>query len=203
MKTHIDNFRRFQPLLYELVARDVKIKYRKSTLGILWSVLNPLLMMAVLSVVFSNLFRFNVDKYSLYILCGQTVFNFFNEATNNSMMAIIGNAPLIKKVYSEVPVRSFEGGQFDHQPACTVLRFDSGYVLFQDPNACYDVFRFFAACLSRADFIGRKPDPGDNRGALSGYYPSVQRFYDGAHVYDAGYLSVEYSSCENPFCGEA
>ena len=99
MRTHVDNFRRFQPLLYELVARDVKIKYRKSTLGILWSVLNPLLMMTVLSVVFSNLFRFNVDKYSLYILCGQTVFNFFNEATNNSMMAIIGNAPLIKKVY--------------------------------------------------------------------------------------------------------
>ena len=99
MREYLQNFKRFQPLLYELVARDIKIKYRKSTLGILWSILNPLLMMAVLSVVFSNLFRFNVENYSLYILCGQTVFNFFSEATNNSMTAILGNASLIKKVY--------------------------------------------------------------------------------------------------------
>jgi ABC-2 type transport system permease protein len=99
MKSHLENFNKFKPLLYELAARDVKIKYRKSVLGVLWTLLNPLLMMIILSIVFSNLFKFNVENYSLYILCGQVVFNFFNEATSSSMTAILGNAALIKKVY--------------------------------------------------------------------------------------------------------
>jgi len=99
MAKHLENFKRFKPLLYELVSRDVKIKYRKSVLGILWTILNPLLMMTILAFVFSNLFRFNVENYPLYILSGQTIFNFFSEATSNSMTAILGNGPLIKKVY--------------------------------------------------------------------------------------------------------
>ena len=78
MNQYIANFKKFQPLLYELVARDVKIKYRKSALGILWTLLNPLLMMAILSVVFSNLFRFDIENYSLYLLAGQIIFNFYN-----------------------------------------------------------------------------------------------------------------------------
>ena len=62
MTKYIENFKKFQPLLYELVARDVKIKYRRSVLGVLWTLLNPLLMMAILSVVFSNLFRFEIEN---------------------------------------------------------------------------------------------------------------------------------------------
>lgn len=99
MKKHISNFKKFQPLLYELVARDVKIKYRKSVLGVLWTLLNPLLMMIILSIVFSNLFRFDVENYSLYLLAGQIIFNFYNESTSGSMTSILGNASLIKKVY--------------------------------------------------------------------------------------------------------
>ena len=83
MTACIQNFWKFKPLLEELVSRDVKIKYRRSVLGVLWTLLNPLLMMIVLSVVFSNLFRFN----------------FFNDATTNAMSSILGNASLIKKVY--------------------------------------------------------------------------------------------------------
>ena len=56
-------------------------------------------MMIVLSVVFSNIFKFDVANYPVYILSGQVIFNFFNEATNNSMMSIIDNATLIKKIY--------------------------------------------------------------------------------------------------------
>lgn len=97
--TYVDNFKKFQPLLYELVARDVKIKYRKSVLGVLWTLLNPLLMMVILSIVFSNLFRFDVENYPLYLLAGQILFNFYNEATSGAMTAILGNASLIKKVY--------------------------------------------------------------------------------------------------------
>lgn len=99
MRTYFDNFKKFQPLLYELVARDVKIKYRKSVLGVLWTLLNPLLMMAILSIVFSNLFKFDVENYSLYLLSGQILFNFYNESTSGAMTAILGNASLIKKVY--------------------------------------------------------------------------------------------------------
>lgn len=99
MSKYIANFKKFQPLLYELVSRDVKIKYRKSVLGVLWTLLNPLLMMIILSIVFSNLFKFDVENYSLYLLTGQILFNFYNEATSGSMTAILGNASLIKKVY--------------------------------------------------------------------------------------------------------
>ena len=97
MEQYVQNLRKFQPLLYELVARDVKIKYRKSVLGVLWTLLNPLLMMAILSIVFSNLFRFEIENYSLYLLSGQILFNFYNESTSGAMTAILGNASLIKK----------------------------------------------------------------------------------------------------------
>ena len=99
IRQYVKNFNVFRPLLGELVARDVKVKYRKSVLGILWTVLNPLLMMTVLTVVFSNLFRFDVENYPVYILCGQVVFNFFNDTTTGSLTSIIGNAALIRKVY--------------------------------------------------------------------------------------------------------
>lgn len=99
MKRHIDNFMRFRPLLTELVARDIKIKYRRSVLGVLWTLLNPLCMMIILSVVFSNIFKFDVENFPLYVLSGQVIFNFFNDATNTSMMSILGASSLIKKVY--------------------------------------------------------------------------------------------------------
>lgn len=99
MSTYIENFKKFRPLLNELVARDIKIKYRRSVLGVLWTLLNPLCMMIVLSVVFSNLFKFDIENFPLYLLSGQVIFNFYSDATNNSMGAIIMNASLIKKVY--------------------------------------------------------------------------------------------------------
>lgn len=95
----IANFKKYTPLLTELVARDVKTKYRRSVLGVMWTILNPLLMMLVLSIVFSHLFRFDIENYQIYLLSGQVIFNFFSEATNNGMNAIIMNSPLIKKVY--------------------------------------------------------------------------------------------------------
>lgn len=99
MSTYIQNLKRFRPLLNELIARDIKIKYRRSVLGVLWTLLNPLFMMIVLSVVFSNLFKFDVENFPVYLLSGQLIFNFYSESTTNSMSAIISNAPLIKKIY--------------------------------------------------------------------------------------------------------
>lgn len=99
MSTYIQNFMKFRPLLGELVARDIKIKYRKSVLGVLWTLLNPLFMMIILSVVFSNLFKFDIENFPLYLLSGQIIFNFYSESTSSAMSAITGNAALIKKVY--------------------------------------------------------------------------------------------------------
>lgn len=92
-------FRQYKPLVYELVIRDLKTKYRRSFLGYVWSLLNPLMMMAIMTVVFSYMFRFDIPNYPLYLICGQTVWNFFSESTTISMYSVIQNGSLIRKVY--------------------------------------------------------------------------------------------------------
>lgn len=86
-------------LIKQLVAKDVKLKYRRSFLGYLWSILNPLLIMMVLVIVFSNMFRFEIANYPAYLIIGQTMFSYMTEATNQSIFSITGNAALLKKVY--------------------------------------------------------------------------------------------------------
>ena len=106
-------FMNYRYLLYNLVGRDIKVKYRRSVLGMLWSVLNPLLMMLVMTFVFQNLFVNIMDRgdlpvvsvtglppsFPVYLLTGQLIFNFFSDATNMAMDSVLGNAQLIKKVY--------------------------------------------------------------------------------------------------------
>ena len=65
----------------------------------MWSILNPLLMMLLQTLVFSYMFRFDIPNFPLYLICGNTLFNFFNESTNIGMGSVLGNASLIKKVY--------------------------------------------------------------------------------------------------------
>lgn len=96
---YFKNFWKYKGLLYEFVIRDLKVKYRKSLLGYLWSLLNPLLMMIVLTAVFSNFFRFDIPNFPVYLLSGQIIFSFFSEATTMSMTSIIDGGALIKKVY--------------------------------------------------------------------------------------------------------
>lgn len=82
-----------------MVVRDVKLKYRRSFLGYLWSVLNPLLVMLVMTAVFSRLFRFDIPNYPVYLLAGQMIFSFHQEASNFAISSITGGGALIKKVY--------------------------------------------------------------------------------------------------------
>ena len=65
---------KYRSLLYQLVRRDFKAKYKRSVLGILWTILNPLFTMLVLTVVFSALFRFDIENYPVYLLSGQLMF---------------------------------------------------------------------------------------------------------------------------------
>lgn len=90
---------KYKELVIQLVKRDIKLKYRRSFLGYLWSILNPLLMMLVLTVVFSQLFRFDIPNFAVYLLTGQTMFNFMTEATTMAIASIMTSAPLIKKTY--------------------------------------------------------------------------------------------------------
>jgi len=99
LKTHAYNFWRYRYLLQDLVNRDIKVKYRRSVLGIVWSVLNPLLMMLVTTLVFSHLFRFEVEFFAVFFLTGSLIFNFMATATGDAMTSILGSAGLIKKVY--------------------------------------------------------------------------------------------------------
>ena len=99
MLRNLKTLYQYKYLIYVLVLRDIKKKYRRSILGVLWSMLNPLLMMVITAMVFSTLFRFDVPNYILYLLIGQVMFTFFSEATNFAMGSILDNASLIKKVY--------------------------------------------------------------------------------------------------------
>ncbi|KQO15378.1 ABC transporter permease [Paenibacillus sp. Leaf72] len=97
--TYLNNFWKYKELLAQFVIRDLKVKYRRSVLGYLWSLLNPLLMMIVLVAVFSNIFRFDIPNFPVYLLAGQIMFSFFAEATTLSMSSILNAGSLIKKVY--------------------------------------------------------------------------------------------------------
>lgn len=99
LKKMIASLKSYRYLLVDLVSRDIKTKYRRSVLGILWSVLNPLLMMLVLTAIFSNIFRFEIQDYPVYYLTGSVLFTFLSESTSSSMTSIISSAGLIKKVY--------------------------------------------------------------------------------------------------------
>lgn len=90
---------KYRFLIKQLVSRDFKAKYKRSILGVFWSFLNPLLTMAVQYVVFSNMFRFDVPYYQVYLISGIVIFNYFSEACGMALTSIIGNANLITKVY--------------------------------------------------------------------------------------------------------
>ena len=94
-----NSFGRYRPLVRELVIRDLKLKYQRSLLGYLWSLLNPLLMMLILNFVFGHFFRIGIDNFPLYLICGQTMFSFFSESTSAAMTSVISNASLIRKIY--------------------------------------------------------------------------------------------------------
>lgn len=88
-------------LLRQLIARDFKVKYKRSALGMLWSLLYPVLMMCVMALVFRNVFRFSSPgvSYLSYLMIGLTLFNYFSEASNLAMSSVVANFALLNKVY--------------------------------------------------------------------------------------------------------
>jgi len=100
LKGYIETFGKYRFLLMDLIARDFKVKYRRSFLGVAWSLLNPIMMMLILSAVFSSIIKpTSTPHFHLYLMSGQTIFTFFNESTTNANYSIVSSSHLIKKVY--------------------------------------------------------------------------------------------------------
>ena len=87
-------------LLYNLISKEFKLKYRRSVLGVAWSMLNPLLMMVVMVLIFTNIFRFDFDLYpfAVYLILGQTIFAIFQNGTGAALTSVVGSSSLIKKI---------------------------------------------------------------------------------------------------------
>jgi len=88
----------YRDLVLTLVARELKVRYRRSIIGFLWTMLQPLLMMLVFYIVFSELFRFNMPHYPVYALAGILFWNFFSQSIVSSMNSLRGNATLLQKL---------------------------------------------------------------------------------------------------------
>ena len=89
----------YRGLLRDLVARDLKVRYKRSALGVLWTMLNPLFLMAILAFVFSHVLRVTVEHFAVYLLAALVLWNFFAQATSWSTSCFLSYAALIKKIY--------------------------------------------------------------------------------------------------------
>ena len=99
MKKYVDNFMHYRFLLMELVKKGIRLKYRRSYLGIVWSLLEPLLTMIVLTIVFGTLYG-NTDKtFPIYILTGRLLYTYYSNSTKVALKTIRANSGMIKKVY--------------------------------------------------------------------------------------------------------
>lgn len=94
----IAKLKTYQFLFEELVKRDFKKRYNRTVLGIVWSVLSPLLMLSVMAVIFGNFFGRSIEHYVIYLFSGQIIFNYFTEATNEGMLALVSNSSIFTKI---------------------------------------------------------------------------------------------------------
>ena len=152
-------------LFEELVKRDLKKKYKRTILGFVWSMLSPLIMLGVMSFVFSQFFGRTIEYYVLYILAGQIVFAYFSEATNAGMTALYSNANIFSKInlpkYLFVLSRSVSAGI--NFLLTTVILFvfiffygiepNLNMVLVLYPIICLTVFNFGIGLLLAALYI--------------------------------------------------
>ena len=90
---------RYKDLLRELVARDIKTRYKRSVLGVTWTMLHPLLTMVILTVVFSSIFRFRADNYAIYLLSGLLIWNFFSTTILHAMTQLAWGGALLRRIY--------------------------------------------------------------------------------------------------------
>lgn len=90
---------RYRDLLILLISSSIKTRYKRSALGVVWTLLNPLLYMSVMTIAFSHIFRFQVANYPVYLLSGLIAWNFFTQSTTQAMHTLVWGATLLKRIY--------------------------------------------------------------------------------------------------------
>lgn len=104
-KGYNSDIRQYIFVIRELTGREIKRKYTRSSLGIIWSVLNPLLHMAIMSLIFSTMFRRSIENFPIYYLTGQIFWTLFSGSTNAAMTALVDNRNLLVK--AKLPKQTF------------------------------------------------------------------------------------------------
>ncbi len=90
---------RYRDLLRQLIARNIKTRYKRSALGMFWTMIHPLMMMVVLTLAFSNIFRFSIPNFAVYVLSGLLLWNFFSQTTNSAMSELLWGGTLMHRIY--------------------------------------------------------------------------------------------------------
>lgn len=104
-KIEDSNVKQYMFVISELTGREIKRKYSRSKLGIIWSVLNPLLHMIVMSLIFSTMFKKSIENFPIYYLCGNVLWTLFTTATNTAMTVLVDNKQMLIKV--KIPMQVF------------------------------------------------------------------------------------------------
>src|SRR6202007_2367849 len=90
---------RFWPVVQNMVVQELRVRYQRSVLGFLWTMLNPILMLTTMALVFSQLFRIKAENFAVYLFAGMVPWNFLSAAMNDFAFCIIHNEGLIRKIY--------------------------------------------------------------------------------------------------------
>lgn len=99
MKDRLKEFWDYRQLLFNLTKKDLKLRYKNSVLGFLWSVVNPLMLLIIYTYAFKYVFKQQMDNFSIFVLSGLLPWTFFQSAVMGSVSSIIANGNLVKKVY--------------------------------------------------------------------------------------------------------
>ena len=99
MTTIREEMWKFKGILFNFAISDLKIRYRNSVLGVLWSLIEPLLMLGVLFVVFSSMFKFDIENFPIYLLLGIICYNFFKNGTTFALNSLTNRSALMSQIY--------------------------------------------------------------------------------------------------------
>ncbi|MBO5343932.1 MAG: ABC transporter permease [Ruminococcus sp.] len=171
----IQQLKKYQFLFSELVKRDFKKKYKRTVLGMVWSILSPLMQLAVMAVVFTKFFGRNTEHYIIYLFSGNLVFSFYKDATNGGMHALMQNANIIKKI--NVPKYLF----MISKEVSSCINFGLTliiYFLFVAIDGIPFSFRFFALLYPIACLVIFNIGVGFILSAMFVIFKDVQYLYD-------------------------
>jgi ABC-type polysaccharide/polyol phosphate export permease len=146
---------RYRFLVSNLIARDLKVRYKRSTIGFIWVMLNPLLTMIVMTIVFGQIFRFNIPNMPVYLLCALLLWNVFSQGTTACMAAMQGNGQIIRKLH--VPPTSFVASAIGSAAVNYVFALAPFFVIvlsFQIPPSINWLYLLVPALLTTAFSFG-------------------------------------------------